>query len=238
MKSLIISVLFLFCFGNLFAYSQVCEQWDSVEIRLQDENEKPVKNATIKFVDIPKGSALEGREFTEYEKSYGSLYVSTFCQSEIVGSDKRNKFSRLYDVLVSAKGYREIKTKISIYHCLGQCLVNRGLITIVREAAKLVTIKGTVKVSEPASYNKKGQLAWLEKMVAGAPIKFRRGTMVEFVTTSDADGNYKITVPVGAYGVYATASPGCFMCAEYFGNIVGKEDPTVLNIMLRFYGEG
>jgi hypothetical protein len=221
----IIAVLFLTFFGNITAYSQVCQQLGSVEIRLQDENERPVENATLKFVDIPKGSALENRQFTEYHESYGALYVSTYCESEIVGKQGKNGFTRAYDVLVNAKGYREAKAKVSIYHCLGQCLANRSFITIVNESAKLVTIQGTVKLSDST-------------VVSAAPIKFKRSNMVEFSTTSDANGNYQITVPAGTYSVHAKAKAGCFMCVEYFGNIVGTDDPTVLNIILRFYPEG
>jgi hypothetical protein len=232
-----ITLLILFAFGNFAAHSQACEHLGSVEIRLQDENEKPVSGATIKFVDIPKGNALEGREFIENREPW-DLYIATFCQSEILSKEKlKNGDFKQYDILVRAKGYRETKAKISIQHCVGSCLVNRAFVTIVNESAKLVTIKGNVKLLS-SGYNDKGRLVSSEKTVFGAPIKFRRSTMVEFFTTSDADGNYKITVPAGAYGVYATAAPGCFMCAEYFGKIVGNEDTTVLNIILRFYGEG
>ena len=142
-----------------------------------------------------------------------------------------------YDILVGAKGYQETKAKISIQHCIGSCLVNRAFVTIVSESAKLVTIKGLVKIYS-AGYNEKGKIVSSEKIVAGAPVQFRRSTMVSFFTKSDIDGNYNITVPAGAYSVYATAAPGCYMCAEYFGNIVGDKDPTNLNITLRFYGEG
>ena len=162
--------------------------------------------------------------------------MATYCESEIVGKEGKNGFRRSYDVLVNAPGYREVNTKIDIYHCLGQCLVNRTFVAIVSESAKMVTIKGKVKVSGPSIEN--GGSTWTEKFASGAPIKFQRSTMVEFSTTSDANGNYQITVPVGTYRVYATAQAGCYMCAEYFGHIASTGDPTVLNIILRFYGEG
>ena len=207
------------------------------EIRVQDENEKPVSDATIKFVDIPKDNPLEGSEFKENRKPWDQ-YIATFCQSEILSKEKlKNGDRRQYDILVSAKGYRETKAKISIQHCIGSCLVNRAFVTIVNESAKLITIKGNVKLST-SGYNDKGRLVSSEKTVSGAPIRFKRSTMVEFFTTSDAEGNYKIAVPAGNYSVYATAAPGCYMCAEYFGSVVGDKDPTVLNIKLLFYGEG
>lgn len=221
-----IAVLILVAFANFAAYSQGCERWRrSVEVRIQDENEKPVSDATIKVINIPKG--FEASEFTEHRQSYGSEYIATFCQSDILSEEKlKNGDVRHYDIWVSAKGYHETKAKISIQYCIGQCLVNRAFVTIVNESAKLVTIKGKVKLSS-SGYNDKGRLVSSKKAVSGAYVRFKRSTMVEFFTKSDADGNYKIAVPTGNYGVYAAAAPGCYMCAEYFGNVVGNKDPTV-----------
>lgn len=232
-----IAVLILFAFGNLAAYSQVCEHQGNVEVRIQDENEKNVSGATVKFVDLPKGSALDGTEFIENGQPWNQ-YIATFCQSEILSKEKlKSGDRRQYDVSVSAKGYQETKARISIQHCTGSCLVNRAFITIVSELAKLVTIKGNVKLSS-SGYTDKGRLVSSEKTVSGASIRFKRSAMVEFFTRSDAEGDYRIAVPVGNYSVYAAAAPGCYICAEYFGNIVGEKDPTILNIKLLFHGEG
>ncbi|MEQ1644354.1 MAG: hypothetical protein ABL959_12985 [Pyrinomonadaceae bacterium] len=232
-----IAVLILFLFGGLDAYSQVCEHQGSVEVTIQDENEKNVSGATIKFVDIPKDSGLEGSEFIENRQPWNQ-YIATFCQSEILSKQRlKNGDRRQYDVLVSSKGYRETKATLSIHHCTGSCLVNRGFITLVSDSAKLVTIKGKVKLSS-SGYNDKGRIIRSEKAVSGAFIRFKRGAMVEFFARSDTQGNYRIAVPVGNYSVYAAEAPGCYICSEYFGNVVGDKDPTILDIQLLFHGEG
>lgn len=230
-------VLVLFAFGGLTSYSQGCEHERDVEVRILDENEKPVKNATIEFENIPTGHPLEGQKFAEHTESYGSRYEATYCESAMERKDESERYTRQYDVSVKVDGYRDGKAKISIFHCLGSCLVNRGFITVVSNSARLVTIKGKVTMSV-ARYDEKGGIVRSEKLISGAPITFRRSTMVQFSATSDAEGNYTITVPAGTYGVYATAAPGCYMCAEYFGKIVGDEDSTDLNIALVFSGEG
>jgi len=88
---LLILVVFTGCLiGSQPVFSQACEQQGSVEIRLQDENERPVRNVSIRFVDVPVGN--DGGKFTEYVHSYGSEYVGKYCESEIVGTAKQNKF--------------------------------------------------------------------------------------------------------------------------------------------------
>ncbi len=247
MKYLVVTGFFLLLFGNLVAYSQPCEQKIGIEIRLFDENEKRIKDASFEFLNLAKGDPLEDLRFVEQEPAagaLGSLYRATFCERKGAEANYEIGSTQQYDYLVSAKGYRPVKHKISICYSRVQCSVrndsvarNGALTTIVSESAKLVTIKGTVKIAS-AAYDKKGRLVHSERTISGAPIHLKRSTMVEFFTTSDAEGNYKIAVPAGNYNVYATAAPGCFMCAEYFGNVVGDNDPTVLNIKLLFYGEG
>lgn len=237
MKFLVVAIFVLGLLGSP-AFSQACEKEGAVEVRLQDENEKNVPDATIEFIDIPEGNSAEDLKFTEYKQSYGSLYVAKFCQTEILRKIEANKDRRkVYAVSIKAEGFYPIKSKVSIYHCFGSCVVNRGFFTVVSRSAKLVTIKGKVK-SESASYDHKGRLIRNEKSVAGASIRLKRGIMTEFFTTSDARGNYEIKVPIGSYSVYSSAAPDCYMCAEYFGSVDAAADTTTLDIMLRFLGEG
>jgi hypothetical protein len=244
MRYLVVTGFFLLLFGNLDTYSQACEQKIGIEIRLFDENEKRVKNASIEFLNLTESDPLKDVHFVEKEPApgaLGSLYWATFCERKPAAGDNPSRFGKKYDYLVKANGYRSAKYKINICYSRVPCTVdneayNRIMAHIISESAKLMSIKGTVR-SESATYNDKGQIVRSEKLVSGAPISFKRSTMVEFFTTSDARGNYEIIVPAGSYSVYSTAAPGCFMCAEYFGNVATADD-TKLDIMLRFLGEG
>ena len=76
--------------------------------------------------------------------------------------------------------------------------------------------------------------------IEGAVVRFTNEKGDVFSATTDKNGKYRISLPLGKYTIYSTASEGCWMCAEYYSKdlLIVKKRKIILDITLRFFGEG
>jgi len=105
------AVAFTLAFAGV-SYSQMCGMWN-VYVAVVDKERRGVLDATIKFIEVPEDDAAYNRPF-DVLIADSNVYAARFMEGQDVARSSRGQN---YDVLISAPGYRELKTTIEINYC-------------------------------------------------------------------------------------------------------------------------
>ncbi len=151
--------------------------------------------------------------------------IISFCFINTIGQEK----SKSIDVkgTVKIETLKGIPTKIRVKKLI-------HLKKLKNEQNINTNIKDLVEPYN--SFEEKNEL----KIIKGVVIRFTNDKGIIYTTKTNEKGRFQINLPIGKYNVYATASEGCWMCAEYYnkGFIIENRHKIKLNIILQFFGEG
>ena len=164
--------------GLVSAYPQMCGQW-TVSIELADQQNKPLENASVSFVDVPEGDVAKERSFKRSD-SARNVYVTTFIEGDRV--------SKEYKLLIMANGFVDLSTTTKIDYCRktsekkfldrrpADPNIGSGLTGTVYDANGSVVVKAKV-----TAVNTKGK---------------------KFETITNEEGIYVLTLPFNVYPLF------------------------------------
>ena len=216
MKIPFLLFLICVCFAG-FTNAQLCGRYTTT-LNVLTIDEKVIENATVQLIPLGEDETL-GNVFVR-DQTDKTKFKITFNEGHQLKND--------YKVVVSADSFQREEKTITFPHCKKQTFEYR----LIKEATAVV--EGTIKIEKVEDGKTKTPI------ISGAYVVFKGIGGRNYKVESDENGKYKIKLPPGKYYVYATASSGCWMCAEYYNRefSVSENSKIKLDIILRFYGEG